>query len=106
MFCTPFPYTPLFRSTIVPLNQVESVGHVDYSVMPAGLINPLGEEELRDLVAYILSSGNADHAFFKTEEELEEERKREEAEREKEVKRRYRKIFNNDEFAIFRRPVS
>lgn len=69
---------------IIPLNQVETVGHVDYSVMPAGLINPLGEDELRDLVAYILTSGNADHAFFKTEAELEEERKKEEAERENE----------------------
>ena len=61
-----------------------SIGSVLVMLVTALDAVPLGEDELRDLVAYILSSGNADHAFFKTEEELEEERKREEAEREKE----------------------
>lgn len=65
---------------IVPLNQVESAEHVEFSVMPAGLINPLSEDELRDLVAYIITSGNADHAIFKTEEEI--EKKKEESDEE------------------------
>ena len=35
------------------------------SMMPPGLINALNPEELKDLVAYILSGGNADDARFK-----------------------------------------
>ena len=35
------------------------------SMMPAGLLNPLNEEEVLDLVAYLLSMGNPDHAMFK-----------------------------------------
>jgi hypothetical protein len=35
-------------------------------MMPPGLINSLNEEELKDLVAYLLSGGNAaDKAFAK-----------------------------------------
>ena len=35
------------------------------SMMPAGLLNPLNKEEVLDLVAYLLSMGNPDHAMFK-----------------------------------------
>jgi len=35
------------------------------SLMPPGLINSLNEEELKDLLAYILAGGNADDAAFK-----------------------------------------
>ena len=34
------------------------------SMMPPGLINALNPEELKDLVAYLLSGGNAADAMF------------------------------------------
>jgi putative heme-binding domain-containing protein len=68
--------------TVVSRDEVQSREHADISQMPPGLINPLNEDELRDLIAYIMSGGNPDHEMFKSEEELEKER--EAAEREKE----------------------
>jgi len=35
------------------------------SPMPEGLINMLKQEEILDLVAYVLSGGDAKHAMFK-----------------------------------------
>jgi len=35
------------------------------SMMPPGLINALSEDELKDLLAYILSGGNAADKMFK-----------------------------------------
>jgi len=35
------------------------------SMMPPGLINSLSPDELQDLLAYILSSGNANDAMFR-----------------------------------------
>ena len=35
------------------------------SMMPPGLINSLSPDELQDLLAYILSSGNAADAMFR-----------------------------------------
>ncbi|TVQ04172.1 MAG: heme-binding protein [Balneolaceae bacterium] len=61
--------------TIVQRSEVQNIEPVGVSQMPPGLINPLNEEELRDLVAYIISGGNAGHAIFKTPEELEAEKK-------------------------------
>lgn len=58
---------------IVQRNDVQNIEPVGVSQMPPGLINPLNEDELRDMVAYIISGGNADHAIFKTAEELEQE---------------------------------
>lgn len=60
---------------IVDRSDVLRVEPVGISQMPPGLINPLNEEELRDMVAYIISGGNAGHAIFKTQEELEAEKK-------------------------------
>jgi putative heme-binding domain-containing protein len=37
----------------------------DVSIMMAGLINRLNEEELKDLMAYLISGGNATHAVYK-----------------------------------------
>lgn len=58
----------------VDIQHIEPVG---VSQMPPGLINPLNEEELRDMVAYIISGGNADHSIFKSPEELEKENEKE-----------------------------
>jgi putative heme-binding domain-containing protein len=37
----------------------------EVSIMMAGLINRLNEEELKDLMAYLISGGNATHAVYK-----------------------------------------
>jgi len=37
----------------------------EVSIMMAGLINRLNEEELKDLMAYLISGGNANHAAYK-----------------------------------------
>jgi len=37
----------------------------DVSIMMPGLINRLNEEELKDLMAYLISGGNATHAVYK-----------------------------------------
>jgi putative heme-binding domain-containing protein len=63
--------------TIVHRSDVQNIEPVGVSQMPPGLINTLNEDELRDMVAYIISGGNADHAIFKTPEQLEEEKNNE-----------------------------
>jgi putative heme-binding domain-containing protein len=37
------------------------------SVMPPGLINPLNEEELRDLIAYLMAGGDPEHPIYEGE---------------------------------------
>lgn len=49
----------------IPRSDIESLEPSTTSIMPAGLLNPLGEEEVLDLMAYILSRGNAKDAMFK-----------------------------------------
>ena len=49
----------------IPREEIESIQPSATSIMPAGLLNPLGEEEVLDLMAYILSRGNAGDAMFK-----------------------------------------
>ncbi len=61
---------PNAEPRIVSRDDVVSREHLGVSTMPPGLINPLNEDELRDLVAYINSGGDPDHPVFKTEEEL------------------------------------
>jgi putative heme-binding domain-containing protein len=61
---------PNAEPTIVSRDDVASREHLGVSTMPPGLINPLNEDELRDLIAYINSGGDSDHPVFKTEEEL------------------------------------
>lgn len=34
-------------------------------LMPAGLLNTLGKEQILDLLAFILAEGKAEHAAFK-----------------------------------------
>jgi len=48
----------------VAKEDVESITQLPISQMPAGLINGLNAEELRDLVAYMMSGGNAEHPIF------------------------------------------
>lgn len=48
----------------IPLVQVKSRQPYPQSLMPPGLINALNEDELRDLVAYLLSGGNPEDPMF------------------------------------------
>lgn len=51
----------------VPKSEVASTKPSTVSVMLPGLINSLNEEELRDLMAYLVSGGNKDHEVFQGE---------------------------------------
>jgi len=53
------------RVVVIPRDEVVSSEVSSESPMPAGLINPLNEEELRDLVAFLLSGGNREHPMFR-----------------------------------------
>ncbi len=60
--------SPLTPNDLTPVNEsdVKSRKAWNISMMPPGLINSLNEEELKDLIAYLLSGGNAaDKAFAK-----------------------------------------
>jgi putative heme-binding domain-containing protein len=49
----------------VDRKQVVKMEHSKVSPMPEGLINMLKQDEILDLVAYVLSGGDAKHALFK-----------------------------------------
>lgn len=49
----------------VDRKQIVSIEPSAVSMMPAGLINMLREDEVMDLLAYVLSRGDADHAMFR-----------------------------------------
>jgi putative heme-binding domain-containing protein len=55
--------------TVVSRDAVQTIRQVDVSQMPAGLINSLNPEELRDLMAYMLSGGNPDADLYGSDEE-------------------------------------
>jgi mono/diheme cytochrome c family protein len=59
-----FSMRDLMESIIVPGAVVSDQYE---NIMPPGLINRLNEEELRDMVAYILSGGNRRDKMFKRE---------------------------------------
>jgi len=58
------PFAPNFT---VPIENKDIKGRKDYpvSMMPPGLINALNEEELKDLLAFLLSGGNAQDKMFR-----------------------------------------
>ncbi len=49
----------------IPRADIASIEHSSTSPMPVGLVNPFNEDELRDLVAYLVSGGDPDDAMFK-----------------------------------------
>lgn len=49
----------------IPLKDIKSREPLPLSMMPPGLINTMNPDELADLVAYLMSGGNPDHAAFK-----------------------------------------
>jgi putative heme-binding domain-containing protein len=58
------PFAP-DEKTPVKASVVKARKPYPVSMMPPGLINSLNEEELKDLLAYILSGGNASDPMFK-----------------------------------------
>jgi putative heme-binding domain-containing protein len=53
------------RMTNVRRSDIESMEPSKVSMMPEGLVNSLKEDEIEDLVAYLLSRGDAQHAMFR-----------------------------------------
>jgi len=51
--------------TNVNRDKVKKIEPAPISMMPPGLLNTLSEEEVYDLMAYLLSRGNPDHEMFK-----------------------------------------
>lgn len=49
----------------IPKKDVKSKKVSDISIMMPGMINRLNEEELKDLMAYLMAGGNAEHELFK-----------------------------------------
>ena len=60
------PYN-LAQETEIPAAEVATSEPSPVSLMPAGLINRLNEEELLDLMAYLVSGGNAQHEVYGSE---------------------------------------
>jgi len=58
------PFAPADIKT-VPKNTVSLKKNSNVSIMMPGLVNRLNEEELKDLMAYLISGGNANHAVYK-----------------------------------------
>jgi putative heme-binding domain-containing protein len=58
------PFSPDILRT-VPKNTVVLKKNSEVSIMYPGLINRLNEEELKDLMAYLVSGGNPEHAVYK-----------------------------------------
>lgn len=68
-----YPRDPDASPTVVARGNVRTISQVDESQMPAGLINTLNPEELRDLMAYMISGGDPDHEVYVAEEEATDE---------------------------------
>ncbi|MDX1566070.1 MAG: c-type cytochrome, partial [Phycisphaeraceae bacterium] len=53
------------KVTKIPARDVKKVEPSAISMMPPGLINGMNREEVKDLMAYLLSGGNPKHKVFK-----------------------------------------
>jgi putative heme-binding domain-containing protein len=50
---------------VIPRSEIETMQSSQVSIMPAGLLKPLSEAEMLDLMAYLLSRGNGGDAMFR-----------------------------------------
>ena len=57
------PFAPDDVTKVDP-DRIKERSNNPVSMMPAGLINSLNADELKDLVAYLLSGGNPDDPMF------------------------------------------
>ena len=48
----------------IPKSDVRRVSLSEISMMPPGMINRLNEEELKDLIAYLVAGGNENHSIY------------------------------------------
>ena len=62
-FISQNPFAPQELKEI-PKSEVTRTKISEVSVMLPGLINPLNEEELKDLMAYLISAGNKEHPVY------------------------------------------
>ena len=53
------------RMTGVRRSDIEMMEPSSVSMMPSGLLNTLTAPEVQDLIAYLLSRGDSEHAYFK-----------------------------------------
>lgn len=53
------------RMTSVRRSDIQSIEPSKVSMMPEGLLNSLNEDEIQDLLAYLLSRGDAQHAMYR-----------------------------------------
>jgi putative heme-binding domain-containing protein len=53
------------KVAVIERSAIEEILPSATSLMPTGLLDPLNEDEVLDLVAYVLSRGNAQDARFK-----------------------------------------
>lgn len=57
----PFNYSDISKA---PAEQVEKIGYSQISMMPPGMIAAMNADELKDLIAYLISGGNPGHEAF------------------------------------------
>jgi len=58
-------FTNAAFTTTIPRSEIASIELSPVSPMPEGLVNPLNENELRDLIAYLISAGDRSDPMFK-----------------------------------------
>lgn len=58
----PFNYADMSKA---PADQVEKIEYSQTSMMPPGMIAAMNAKELKDLIAYLVSGGDQEHAVFK-----------------------------------------
>jgi putative heme-binding domain-containing protein len=58
----PFNYADMSKA---PADQVEKIEYSQTSMMPPGMIAAMNAEELKDLIAYLVSGGNSEHEAFR-----------------------------------------
>ncbi|HLT71022.1 MAG TPA: hypothetical protein VKZ75_00150, partial [Cyclobacteriaceae bacterium] len=63
-FVSQNPFTPEVLREI-PKQEVEGTKYSYISVMYPNLLNRLNEEELKDLVAYLMAGGNKEHDIYR-----------------------------------------
>ncbi len=59
-----YPSDPKAKRIVVSRDEVEKLTPSKVSQMPAGLLNSLNRDEIKDLTAYIMSGGNPNHKSF------------------------------------------
>jgi hypothetical protein len=58
------PFTPQVTREILKTN-IKSRSNATVSIMYPGLINPMNESEVKDLLAFLMAGGNPDHPIYK-----------------------------------------